>query len=60
MPLSALNLGTTGIKDLIGSYIRGHTSEIAIVGIVFAITVSIAILAIGDITEFFVGGRRRR
>lgn len=59
MSINILNLGTTGVKDLIGSYVRGHASEMAIVAIVFAISISIAILATGDITEALAGSRRR-
>lgn len=58
MSINILNLGTIGIKDVLKSYVREHASEIVIVGIMFGISVSIAILATGDFTEALA--RRRR
>ena len=39
MSIKILRLGTIGIKELIGSYIREHGSEIAIAGIMTTILV---------------------
>ena len=58
MSINILNLGTIGIKDVLKSYVREHASEIVIVGIMFGISVSIAILATGDFTEALA--RRRQ
>jgi glycerol uptake facilitator-like aquaporin len=58
MSINFLSLGTTGIRDLLKSYVKEHTSEMVIVGIMFGISVSIAILATGDFTEALA--RRRR
>jgi glycerol uptake facilitator-like aquaporin len=58
MSINILNLGTIGIKDVLKSYVREHASELVIVGIMFGISVSIAILATGDFTEALA--RRRR
>jgi len=44
-----LGLKTTGMKHLVGSYIREHSSEIAIVGIMTTVLVGVAALATGDI-----------
>jgi succinate dehydrogenase hydrophobic anchor subunit len=46
-----LSLGTTGMKEVIGTYIREHSSEIAIVGIMTTVLVGVAALATGDITH---------
>jgi hypothetical protein len=56
MSINFLSLGTTGIKDVlkldvIKSYAREHASEMVIVGIMFGISVSVALLATGDFTE---------
>lgn len=56
MSINLLSLGTIGIKDVLKwdvlkSYIREHASEMVIVGIMFGISVSIAMLATGDFTE---------
>jgi hypothetical protein len=48
MSIKILSLGTIGIKELIGSYIREHGSEMAIAGIMTTILVGIAALATGD------------
>ena len=40
-----IRLGTVGIKDLIGSYIREHSNEIAIVGIMTAVLVGVTALS---------------
>ena len=58
MSINILNLGTIGIKDVLKSYVREHASEIVIVGIMFGISVSIAILATGDFTEALARSRR--
>jgi hypothetical protein len=56
MSINILSLGTIGIKDVLKwdvlkSYVREHASEMVIVGIMFGISVSIALLATGDFTE---------
>ena len=51
MSISILKLGTTGIKDEIKWYVRAHANEMAIVGVMIAIIVTVAILATGDITQ---------
>jgi hypothetical protein len=56
MSINFLGLGTIGIKDVLKwdvfkSYAREHASEMVIVGIMFGISVSIALLATGDFTE---------
>jgi hypothetical protein len=51
MSISILKLGTHGIKDTFKWYVRAHANEIAIVGVMVAISVTVAILATGDITE---------
>lgn len=56
MSINLLSLGTIGIKDALKwdvfkSYAREHTTEMVIVGIMFGISVSIALLATGDFTE---------
>ena len=53
-----LGLRTVGIKDLVGSNIREHSSEIAIVGIMVAILAGVTALATGDILQAFARGRR--
>ena len=58
MSINILNLGTIGIKDVLKSYVREHASELVIVGIMFGISVSIAILATGDFTEALARSRR--
>lgn len=52
-----LSLRTAGLKDLIGSYIREHSSEIAIVGIMTTVLAGVAVLATGDITQAFARHR---
>ena len=42
-----LTLRTAGLKDLIGSYIREHSSEIAIVGIMTTVLAGVAVLVTG-------------
>ena len=49
MSIKILSLGTIGIKELIGSHIREHGSEMAIAGIMTTILVGIAALATGDV-----------
>jgi hypothetical protein len=51
MSISILKLGTGGIKDAFKWYVRTHANEVAIVGVMVAISVTVAILATGDITE---------
>jgi hypothetical protein len=58
MSINFLGLGTIGIKDVLKSYVREHASEMVIVGIMFGISVSVAMLATGDFTEALA--RRRR
>ena len=48
---------TVGIKDLIGSYIREHGNEIAIVGIMTAVLVGVTALATGDVTQALARAR---
>jgi hypothetical protein len=62
MSINFLSLGTVGIKDvpkwgILKSYVREHASEMVIVGIMFGISVSVAMLATGDITEALARGR---
>lgn len=63
MSINFLSLGTIGIKDVLQwdvlkSYIREHASEMVIVGIMFGISVSVAMLATGDFTEALARKRR--
>jgi len=58
MSISILKLGTAGIKDAFKWYVRTHANEMAIVGIMVAVSVTAAVLATGDITEAL--GRRGR
>jgi hypothetical protein len=56
MSINLLSLGTVGIKDvlkwdILKSYAREHANEMVIVGIMFGISVSVALLATGDFTE---------
>jgi hypothetical protein len=51
MSISILKLGTIGIKDGFKWYVRTHANEMAIVGVMIAISVTVAILATGDITQ---------
>jgi hypothetical protein len=51
MSISFLNLGTSGIKELVKYYVREHASEIAIIGVTFAIAIGVAVLATGDLGE---------
>ena len=44
--------------DVLESYIREHASEMVIVGIMFGISVSVAMLATGDFTEALARKRR--
>ena len=53
-----LRLRTNGMKDVFGSYVREHSGEIAIVGIMTAVLVGVAALATGDIIQAFARGRR--
>lgn len=58
MSISILKLGTTGIKDAFKWYVKAHANEMTIVGIMVSISVVVAMLATGDITEAL--GRRGR
>jgi hypothetical protein len=58
MSISTLKLGTTGIKDSFNWYVREHSGEIAIIGIMVGIGIGVALLATGDISEAFAGRRR--
>lgn len=63
MSINLLSLGTTDIKDVLKwdvlkSYAREHASEMVIVGIMFGISVSVAMLATGDFTEALARSRR--
>jgi hypothetical protein len=46
-----LSIGKTGIKELLGTYLREHSSEIVIFAITTTILVGVAVLATGDITQ---------
>ena len=52
-----LSLGKTGIKALLGSYIREHRNEIVIFGITTAMLVGVAALAGGDFTQALAKSR---
>ncbi|MGC2308713.1 MAG: hypothetical protein WA461_09930 [Nitrososphaeraceae archaeon] len=58
MSISILKLGTGGIKDAFKWYVKEHASEMAIVGVMVAISATVAILATGDFTEAI--GKRGR
>jgi hypothetical protein len=51
-----LSLGNTGIKALLGSYIREHRNEIVIFGITTTMLVGVAVLATGDISQALARG----
>jgi hypothetical protein len=56
MSINFLNLGTTGVRDILKwdilkPYAKQHASEMVVIGIMFGISVSIAMLATGDFTE---------
>jgi hypothetical protein len=59
MSISILNLGTSGVKDLVKCYVREHASELAIIGITFAIAVGVTVLATGDLSEAIAIAKRR-
>lgn len=59
MSISIFGLETTGITDRIKSYAREHTSEIAIMGIMVAISIGIGVLVTGDINQAVEAGSRR-
>jgi hypothetical protein len=50
----------SGLKNFVCSYIRGHSNEIAIVGIMSAIMIGVAALASGDVMEALARGARGR
>lgn len=58
MSISILKLGTTGIKDSLKWYVKNHSSEIAIIGVMIVIGVAVALVATGDISQAFAGRRR--
>lgn len=58
MSISILKLGTTGTKESFKWFVREHSGEIAIIGIMVMIGVGIALLATGDISQAFAGRRR--
>ena len=58
MSISILKLGTEGIKDAFKWYVREHSGEITIVGVMVAIGIGVALLATGDISEAIAGSRR--
>ncbi|HEY7573398.1 MAG TPA: hypothetical protein VH796_18720 [Nitrososphaeraceae archaeon] len=49
----------SGLKNVLCSYIRGHSNEIAIIGIMSAIMVGVAAVASGDVMEALARGGRR-
>ena len=51
MSINFLGLGTIGTRDVLKSYVREHASKMVIIGIMFGISVSVAMLATGDFTE---------
>ena len=56
MSINLLNFGIIEIKDILEwnvlkGYVREHASEMVVVGIMFGISVSVAMLATGDFTE---------
>ena len=55
--VNKINFRNNGVKDLIGSYIREHSSEIAIVGIMTTILAGVAVLATGDGMQAFANHR---
>jgi hypothetical protein len=59
MSIKILRLGTTGIKDILGSYLREHGSEIAIVGVMTAVIVGITALTTGDVMQALARNRGR-
>jgi hypothetical protein len=64
MSINFLSLGTVGMKDelkwdILKSYVREHGSKVVIVGIMLGISVCVAVLATGDITEAVARGRGR-
>ncbi|HEY7107892.1 MAG TPA: hypothetical protein VH415_00540 [Nitrososphaeraceae archaeon] len=59
MSIKILRLGTTGIKDILGSYLREHGSEIAIVGVMTAVIVGITAFTTGDIMQAIARTRGR-
>jgi hypothetical protein len=58
MSISFLGLGTSGIKDTLKWHIRDHAGEMVIVGIMIGISVSIAILATGNMMDAIARSRR--
>jgi hypothetical protein len=54
-----LGLRTIGIKDLVGTYIREHSGEIAIVGIMVTIIVGVTAITAGDIMQALARSRSR-
>jgi hypothetical protein len=60
MSINFLSFGTTGIKDVLKSYVREHSTEMVIVGIMFGISIGIGMLATGDFTEALARSGRKR
>lgn len=60
MSIKILRLGTTGMKDIVGSYIREHSNEMAIVGIMTAVLVGITAITTGDIMTALAHSHRHR
>jgi hypothetical protein len=58
MSIKLLRLGTIGMKDVVGTYVREHSGEIAIVGIMTAVLAGVTALATGDVIQAFAHGRR--
>jgi hypothetical protein len=54
-----LGLRTVGIKDLVGTYIREHSGEIAIVGIMVTIIVGVTAITAGDVMQALARSRAR-
>ena len=54
-----LGLRTVGIKDLVGTYIREHSGEIAIVGIMVTIIVGVTAITAGDVMQALARSRSR-
>jgi succinate dehydrogenase hydrophobic anchor subunit len=51
MSLNFKSLAMNGMKDILGSYIREHSGEVAIFAITGTILVGVAFLATGDIAS---------
>ena len=60
MSIRFMGFGVGGIKDLVGSYVREHSSEIVIVGVMTAVLVGVTAVATGDILQALASSRRHR